>query len=101
LRIPKVAFKTYQRWETYVEVEPGVEYFIQVEAEAGRVLVKFTVDGKNLGYLEVGSLEEKVSSFHGLWVMMVARQGTEHSSPKSQVSTGPMLTRRHPSGQAR
>jgi hypothetical protein len=67
----KIAFKEHTKdGKTYVEVEPDVEYFIRVGAEAGPEVVKVRlyVDGKNLGYW--GKLEAKkknVSRTFGLW----------------------------------
>jgi hypothetical protein len=81
----KVAFKEHTKdGRTYVEVEPQVEYFIRVEAEAGpEVEIDLAVDGKELGYTTLmESLEKKDSATCGLW----SYDGRSTSSDRALIS---------------
>jgi hypothetical protein len=66
----KISFQEHTKdGKTYAEVEPEVEYFVRLGAEAGPpVAARIYVDGKDLGYWAiVGSPEEKRSKDNGLW----------------------------------
>jgi hypothetical protein len=66
----KIAFQEHTKdGKTYAEVEPEVEYFVRLGAEAGPpVMAAIYVDGTYLGYwTTVGDPEEKDSEDYGLW----------------------------------
>jgi len=50
----------------YAEVEPGVDYFIQVESTRGEVIVRGNVDGVYLGYLDT-YLKPFKDKYLGAW----------------------------------